>query len=315
MNTPVLLLAFNRPDTTARVFDAIRRARPARLYVAADGPRAGRPGEAERCAQVRQIATSVDWACEVRTLFREENLGCKRGVSSALDWFFSQELRGIVLEDDCLPGPSFFRFCDELLERYEADRRVFAVQGTFFGARRAPSSSYLFSRMFHMWGWASWADRWKSVRIDELDVAGIRRSLLDDRWLGSSYWIRNYWLDVVRRQAGGTIDSWGYPAMFHCFARQLLNVTPAKNLVLNIGVGPSATRTAALECGPFHREAQDIAYPLVHPADHGGAAQMLPFEHRWRIQLTPWRVFRQVASNRLPGLYGALRHVFRFFRP
>jgi hypothetical protein len=118
MHTAVLFLVFNRPDPTRRVFDAIRAARPARLYVAADGPRADRAGEAERCAEVRAMATAVDWPCEVLTLFRDANLGCKRGVAEGIDWFFAHEAEGIILEDDVLPHPSFFAYCATLLERY-----------------------------------------------------------------------------------------------------------------------------------------------------------------------------------------------------
>lgn len=308
---PVLLLAFNRPATTARVFEAIRRARPARLYVAADGPRASRPGEAALCAEVRRIATAVDWPCEVRTLFGEENRGCKRAVSGALDWFFAGEAQGVVLEDDCLPSPSFFRFCAELLERYRDDPRVFAIQGNFFGSARAPAASYAFSKLFYMWGWASWADRWKAVDVDNLDVAGIRRALVDGHWLGRNPWRRDYWLDFVRRQAAGEIDSWGYPATFHCFRHGLYNVTPARNLVLNIGTGSSATQTADFDCGPHHTAAEDIAFPLVDGARYEGADDMLDSEHRWRVQLTPWRLFRQAMHYRYPRLYRALRAVAR----
>lgn len=311
LETAVLLLAFNRPDTTARVFEAIRQARPARLYVAVDGPRASRPGEAALCAQVRRIVAAVDWPCALHTLFREDNLGCKRGVSSAIDWFFSKEEKGIVLEDDCLPSQSFFTFCEVLLERFRDDPRVFAVQGTFFGSTTPPAASYLFSKLFHMWGWASWADRWKSVRIDELDVAGIRRALVAERWLDAGFWVRDYWLDLVACQAAGELDSWGYPVMFHCFREKLLNVTPTTNLVLNIGVGPSATQTVDLKCGPHHSESRDISFPLVDAARYEGADRMLPFEHRWRIQLTPWRLGRQVLHYRFPRLYAALRCAFR----
>ena len=114
MRSAVLFLVFNRPVTTQQVFEAIAAARPPRLYVAADGPRAGRPGETELCAEVRRIATAVDWPCEVRTLFREENLGCRRAVSGGINWFFEQEEEGIIIEDDVLPVPSFFDYCDEL---------------------------------------------------------------------------------------------------------------------------------------------------------------------------------------------------------
>ena len=124
LDAPVLFLVFNRPDVTMRVFEAIRHARPRRLYVAADGPRAGISSETGKCEQTRQIATQVDWDCEVKTLFRSENLGCRVAVSSAIDWFFENEPEGIILEDDCLPHPTFFHFCQELLERYQHDQRI-----------------------------------------------------------------------------------------------------------------------------------------------------------------------------------------------
>lgn len=312
LSTAVLLLAFNRPDTTARVFAAIRAARPPRLYVAADGPRASRPGEAGLCAQVRRIATAVDWPCELHTQFRDENLGCKRNVGSALDWFFSREERGIVLEDDCLPSVSFFGFCEQLLERYRVEPRVFSIQGNFFGSARKPEGPYLLSKMFYMWGWASWADRWKSVSIEYLDMAEIQRAIRRDRWLGRSPLLQKYWLDVARRQAAGEFDSWGYPVMFHCFAHRLFNVTPSVNLVLNIGTGPSATRTPDLDCGPHHQAAEQMALPLDdHDAAPAEADSMLEYEHRWRIQLTPRRLYRELFGATFPRLYGALRLVRR----
>jgi hypothetical protein len=312
---PVLLVAFNRPEATARVFDAIRQARPPRLYVAADGPRASRPGEAALCAEVRRIASAVDWPCSLQLLFRDENLGCKRAVSSAIDWFFSMENRGIILEDDCVPSASFFRFCEELLERFQGDPRVFSVQGNFFGCARTPSTSYLFSKLFYMWGWATWSDRWKAVRVDGFDVEAVRRALDEENWLGVGFWVRNYWLDVLALQTAGMIDSWGNPAQFHCFASKLLNATPTKNLVLNIGTGSAATRTAQLEPGPFHRAALDIAFPLAHPARHEGAKDLLPFELRWRMQLSPWILVRQVAHYRFPRIYGMLRTMYHSLKP
>jgi GT2 family glycosyltransferase len=122
LKTAVLFLIFNRPDTTKQVFAAIRKAKPPKLYVAADGPRADNPGEAEKVEQVRLIATNIDWDCELKTLFRDENLGCGKGVSSAITWFFENEGEGIILEDDCLPSQSFFWYCEELLERYREDK-------------------------------------------------------------------------------------------------------------------------------------------------------------------------------------------------
>jgi hypothetical protein len=122
---PVLFLIFNRPEPTRRVFEAIRRARPVRLYVAADGPRDAVPTDHELCRQAREITELIDWPCEVKRLYRDKNLGCRAAVSSAITRFFEQEERGIILEDDCLPEPSFFPFCEELLERYQDDESVY----------------------------------------------------------------------------------------------------------------------------------------------------------------------------------------------
>ena len=149
---PVLFLIFNRPETTSVVMEAIRAARPPRLYVAADGPREDY-GEEERCQEARQIATKVDWLCEVKTLFRDRNLGCRLGVSTAIDWFFEHEGEGIILEDDCVPSQSFFRYCAELLERYRHDERIMCISGNNFqqGTQLEPHS-YYFSRYNHMLG-------------------------------------------------------------------------------------------------------------------------------------------------------------------
>lgn len=150
MINPVLFVVFSRPDTTARVFEAIRQARPPRLYVAADGPRASRPGEAQLCEETRRIASAVDWPCELKTLFRPENLGCKAAVSGAIDWFFDNEEQGVILEDDCLPDASFFEYCDALLEKHKDDLRVMCISGDNFmpaEVRQEIKDSYYFSIM------------------------------------------------------------------------------------------------------------------------------------------------------------------------
>ncbi len=139
LGTAVLFVVFNRPEPTARVFEAIRKARPPRLYVAADGPRDGREGEAEKVEAVRRIATNVDWPCEVKTLLRERNFGCRNAVSSAISWFFDNEEQGIILEDDCLPSQSFFWFCENLLDRYRCDTRIWQISGTTFFADKISS--------------------------------------------------------------------------------------------------------------------------------------------------------------------------------
>ena len=155
--TPVLFLIFNRPDTTKQVFSSIQKARPPRLYVAADGPQSENPSEATSFELVRSIALNVDWECEVKTLFRDQNLGCRLAVSQVICWFFANEPEGIILEDDCLPSQSFFWFCQELLEDFRHDKQVGAICGFYSNELDyKPSASYFFSRYLRVWGWAGW---------------------------------------------------------------------------------------------------------------------------------------------------------------
>src|SRR5262245_27851901 len=129
INTPLAFLVFRRPQTTARVWEAIRQARPKTLLIVADGPRATHTGETELCAQVRAICDRVDWPCEVLRNYAETNLGCRQRVSSGLDWVFQTVEEAIILEDDCLPHPTLFSYCQELLERYRYDERVMLISG------------------------------------------------------------------------------------------------------------------------------------------------------------------------------------------
>src|SRR5262249_47548369 len=199
---PVLFLVFNRPETTARVMEAIRAAGPERLYVAADGPRDSKTGEAEHCAEVRQLAMNVDWPCDVRTLFRDRNLGCRRAVSSAITWFFEQEPEGIILEDDCLPSFDFFPYCAELLERYRDDERVMAICGSAYADVSSDyPHSYYFSYYADMWGWATWRRAWLHYdnRMDRWPVFKARGgldALACGRAWHSSYWTKYF--DMTR---------------------------------------------------------------------------------------------------------------------
>jgi hypothetical protein len=266
MRSPVLFLVFNRPAPTAQVFAAIRAARPTRLYVAADGARSNRPGEAERCEVTRRIATAVDWPCEVKTLFRDRNLGCKRAVSQALDWYFGCEEEGIVLEDDCVPDPSFFLYCDELLERHRNDERVALISGDNFQfGREYGDASYYFSRYVHIWGWASWRRFWRNYDPDTKDWPAFR----DGKGLGRVFGQRSreirYWRRVLDAVHQGKIDTWDYQVNFAVWAHRMLTILPQKNLVKNIGFGTDATHTTA-RSKFADMSAERIDLPLRHPA-------------------------------------------------
>jgi hypothetical protein len=245
MHTAVLFLVFNRPDNTARVFEAIRKAHPPRLYVAADGPRRNREGEDEKVDRVREIATRVDWSCDVKTLFREENLGCKYAVSGGISWFFEHEEQGIIVEDDCLPHPDFFSFCESLLDRYANDERVWVITGDNFqnGIQRG-AASYYFSRYNHVWGWASWRRAWQMADMDIRFWPDWKHSA---NW--KSFWldrhVRRYWENIFDRMHRAEIDTWDYPWTASVWYHGGLTATPNVNLVSNIGFGPDSTHTGS----------------------------------------------------------------------
>lgn len=268
IDTAILFLVFNRPDTTGKVFEAIRKVRPARLYVAADGPREGRKGEAERCERARKIATSADWPCEVVTLFQEKNLGCRLAVSSAIDWFFEHVEEGIILEDDCVPDPSFFRFTQELLDRYRDDKRVMVISGNHFhGTAHKPSHSYFFSRYNHCWGWASWRRAWQLYDHEMSLWPELRKS---DWLLGvgsGSRFFKHCWTETFDQAYAGKVDSWAYRWTFSCWAQNGLTILPARNLVANIGFGEDATHTQGSNHGGSNLQLEALDFPLAHPLD------------------------------------------------
>ena len=291
LKTAVLFLVFNRPQVTAQVFQAIKKASPPRLYVAADGPRADRDGEAERCAEVRRLAAAVDWPCEVHTLFRDNNLGCKRAVSGGISWFFEQEEQGIILEDDCLPNKDFFYFCETLLNRHAKDQRIWAITGdNFQNSIKRGDASYYFSKYNHVWGWASWRRAWKNADMD---------MKFWPEWRESKSWHdiftdnieRRYWEKIFDRVYRGEIDTWDYPWTASVWFNSGLTATPNINLVSNIGFGAEATHTTSADNRLAHMETGSLGtfmYPSTVQLDVD--ADRYTFDHAFggkRLRF-PW---------------------------
>lgn len=264
---PVLLLAFNRPETTAAVLESLRPVRPARVFFAVDGPRSGRDGEPERVAEVRRLAREIDWPCRVETLFRDRNLGCRAAVSEAIAWFFDHVEAGIVLEDDCVAHPSFFRFAAELLTRFRDDERVFMISGDNFQfGRRRSRYSYYFSRHTHIWGWATWRRAWKHyddrmTAWPELRAQGWLATILGNG-AAADYWTRVF--DATHQQRN---DSWAYRWTYSAWTRQALTILPAVNLVSNIGFGDAATHTRLGTSRLARLPVQEMRFPLAHPPE------------------------------------------------
>jgi hypothetical protein len=239
----VLFIVFNRPETTGLVFERIKAAQPRHLYIAADGPRTDRAGEAELCAQTRAVAQLVDWPCQVNTLYRDTNLGCKEAVSSAITWFFEHEEEGIILEDDCLPAHSFFKYCDTLLEKYRYDTRIRHIGGANLqqGNIRG-NASYYYSNLTHVWGWAGWRRVWQEYDKDltKYHTADVRLQM--SRIFTDTY-ILDSWVEIFTALKAGRIDTWDYQLTFLNFFNHSLSVIPNQNLISNIGFGNGSTHT------------------------------------------------------------------------
>ncbi|MDY6784011.1 MAG: glycosyltransferase family 2 protein [Cyanobacteriota bacterium] len=265
MKTPVAFFIFNRPDTTQQVFSAIRQAKPSKLLAIADGPRPQVPSDFDNCQATRDLLKQVDWDCQVLTLYSNLNLGCKQRVSSGLDWVFSKVEEAIILEDDCLPHPSFFLFCEELLDKYRDDKRIWKIDGTNILQKwKSAFQSYHFSNFGAIWGWASWRRAWQNYDVEmklwaNPEAQNRIRDVIGDR---QQYLNRK---KVFARTYAGTIDTWDYQWGFARLLNSGLSVVPSVNLVSNIGFTHSATRTKVDISGVANLPCFPMTFPLKEP--------------------------------------------------
>jgi hypothetical protein len=301
--TPVLFLIFNRPELTQQSFDRIKQQKPAKLYIAADGPRQDAEGDQEKCALAKKIvADGVDWPCEVKTLYRENNLGCGKAVSEAINWFFTHEEQGIILEDDCLADDSFFEFCNSLLAKYSTEREIMMVTGCSFQPRSLDSYSYYFSSYIHVWGWATWKRAWD---LYDFNLKGFTH-IEGDRTLKTRFPLkreRKTWLRNVAQAIDGTINTWDYQWMYTIWKNGGLSIVSWKNLVSNIGYGTDATHTKAFDQGSMALPTHEL-HSISHP-DRIKANKKADKIIRYQVitfKTTPISILRE-AKNRLLKLF------------
>ena len=295
--TAVAYFLYNRPELTKITFDRIRDQRPERLFLVADGPRPEVPGDRERCQQARLEVENIDWPCDVQRNYASENLGARRRISSGLDAVFAEVEKAIVLEDDCLPHPYFFRFCGELLDRYEDDERVFTISGDNFQFGRARgSASYYFSQYPNTWGWASWRRAWANYDVDIKMWPSWRDSVEWRRLLPRRE--RMYWEDILEQVRQGSIDTWDYQWLACSMYMGGLTAVPNANLVTNIGFGAEATHTK----DPKDRAVVPVSSlgDVVHPTtvEVDLAADRFTFRNHFR------RGILRRGVNRIRGLVG-----------
>lgn len=312
--SPVAFLIFNRPETTRKVFEEIRRARPSKLFVVADGPR--NDAEQEVCKETRAVIEGVDWECEVHKNYSDTNLGCRNRVSSGLTWVFEQTDRAIVLEDDCLPHPTFFRFCDELLERYKDDKAVMHISGDNFQAKNPDFhcvESYYFSNISHIWGWASWSRAWKYYDVDVKRWPEIKQScLLHDVFDDEPTAAR--WEDKMQSYYDKKINSWDGQWSFACLINHGLCIMPRVNLISNIGFGRDSTHTRqdAATNELANLPTYPIDFPLVHPPEKKINAQAVDYlsDYIFGVHLyrRPISRMKRLAKQTFPSLYKRLKN-------
>ncbi len=256
LTTPVAFLIFNRPDLTEKVFNEIAKAKPKKLLVVADGPR--NKEDAVKCQQVRAVIEKVDWECEVSKNYSDVNLGCRKRVSSGIDWVFSQVEEAIILEDDCLPAPSFFYFCQSLLEYYRNDTRIFCISGNNFQFNNSRTNyTYYFSKYTHIWGWATWRRAWKHYDEKMSSWPDFKKSDLL-RACSENIYERYWWSKFFESTYNGLIDTWDYQWLYTCWTQNGLTVIPNVNLVSNIGVRHDST----------HKINHKLAYIPVNKINH-----------------------------------------------
>lgn len=264
---PVLLIAFNRPDVTQKVFDEIRKAKPAQFFMAVDGPRDDRPEEKALVQAVCDIARQVDWECEIATLFREKNLGCAIGVESAITWFFKNVEEGIILEDDCVPHQSFFQFCQEMLAKYRDENKIMLISGdNFQQGKKRGDASYYFSIYPNIWGWATWRRAWEYF---DLNIKTFPQFMAEGKieHIFKNKDTQKYWLDIFQKfYSGQRKDTWDYQWLYAVWLRNGLTVVPNVNLISNIGFGPEATHTNTPNPATTNIKTRELYFPIKHPS-------------------------------------------------
>lgn len=261
---PVLVIAFNRPNHVIGLIDILREIKPKKLYFAVDGPRAGYEKDQVKVDQVRMLKNNIDWECQVFTKFSNENLGCKLGPVSAIDWIFEHEERAIILEDDVRPNFNFFEFCSDLLDFYENEHQVFLISGSNSLAHFEGESSYRFSALPYIWGWATWRRAWHEYSVDmrdwrsELGQKGVAEFFGCSRL--EAFILSKFLFDRV---AKNKLDAWDYQWVYFAMKTNKLAAISNVNLTENVGFGLESTHTRIKP--DFLLSRGKINFPLIRP--------------------------------------------------
>lgn len=299
LKSAVLFLVFNRLDTTKKVFEAIQQAKPPRLYIASDGARQTIEGEEKKVNEVRDyITANIDWECEVKTLFREQNFGCGPNVKFSLDWFFECEEMGIILEDDCVPSQSFFWYCEELLNRYKNDDRIGMISGTNHIQRHYLfRESYTFSKYKACWGWACWRRSWKNMDYEMNWLNSMQKDEIIKN-MGYSLDSVKHWQNAIISIEKNLVSAWDWQWYFSIATQNQLCIFPRYNLISNIGFGNNATHTFGAPLKEYTLK-NEIILPLCHPSY---IVSDTKFDRLFEIYKIKCRSFKRFIPNKLKNI-------------
>jgi hypothetical protein len=298
MNIPVVLIVYKRTETTRRVFEVIRKVQPYKFYLVADGPK--NISQKKICDEViRIVEKGIDWECNYIKIQSDFNLGLARRVQTGLDEVFSMEKNAIILEDDTLPDPSFFKFCEELLNRYKDNENIAHISGcnlhpeAFFG-----NSSYCFSSIINIWGWATWARAWKHFDLQMPSWEKEHKNHFMQNWCICRERQKHTRKMFDLHCNNNAPWTWDYQWVYSCWKMNGLSIIPANNLVSNIGIGPDSTHT--------HSKAQSEPFPpikgkLQFPLTQTRVERDLSFERNYyEADKLPWaRKFKNLTKGLL----------------
>ena len=262
LKAPILLLIYNRPKYTRQVFEAIRSVRPQKLFISADGPKDR--ADLKLCKESRDVVSSIDWPCEVLSLYRNSNLGCKQGMISGIDWFFENVEQGIILEDDCLPNKSFFTYCEILLDRYEHNQDIMMISGSNPATSIDLETDYFFSYFFHVWGWATWKRAWSKYDENMSDWPKLKKGKFLDKRFPYNMENKIFTEQVFDQMYKEGYSTWDVQWAYTCMINEGCAILPTHNLISNIGL----TGTHQMSNDQLKLETREIDFNnFKHPSE------------------------------------------------
>jgi hypothetical protein len=289
---PILILVYNRPDFLKRLIFVLKKIKPKKIYIKGDGPK--QDSDNEKCRAVKKVIKNINWNCRVMTNFNKKNMGCRASVSDGINWFFTKEEMGVILEDDCLPNNSFFKYCEILLKKFYSNKNIFVISGSNFQEKVWGKNDYYFSKYNHCWGWAAWRRSW-NYYDDKMSFWTEWKKTKSWKLFNKSLIERLYWEKIFNKVYRKKIDSWAYVWTACALKNKGLTITPNVNLIENIGFDKRATHTINLKKDYKYRGSKEIVWPLKHPklVKVNKQADSYTFYNHFKgiYYLWPWRLF------------------------